>query len=604
MSRITYDQLRNYQLEGVDFLASHYNALLADERGLGKTVQVGYAMRKTNITTAIIACPASCKTQWKTFLVENKMYSADDVFIVQGRNPYIPESKKVLIINFELCREKKIQKKLKARKWDLLVVDEIQFCKSIYAQQTQALLSDNSIGAACTRHWFLSGSPILKAPLDLFPMLASSAPDVISPYNDYHEYGMYFCSGYVDDYGQEDYTGGSHLDELHERLKPFMLCRKIKDVCHELPDLIRETVYLEDVRYQDHPEYLGEGFMQMATMRRVLAESKVKQAAAYIKERLQVNEKVLVFTYHTAVMTVLAKELIGFNPITVNGSTPSQKRKPLVDEFVNNKTRRVFIGQINSMGTGLDGLQYGANEIICMEPDWSPEVINQAIGRLHRFGQVLPVVVTELRCYHELEFHIDATASDKADVIRQVIKPNGKGEYDDMSLETEAKKMTEALIANTAMMQQLITVMGGKPVAAATQPAPQAPATPAPAVGDLINQRVDAAAQALPPVASLFAGNAAPAPVPGVQSLVTGSAPATSAPASTSNPMDAIINGAVQKEFTFEELKQKLQAKCAGQDPAVITPKVQGMLAALNITGFGQLKPEQHAQANQLIEAL
>jgi SNF2 family DNA or RNA helicase len=60
---------------------------------------------------------------------------------------------------------------------------------------------------------------------------------------------------------------------------------------------------------------------------------------------------------------------------------------------VNNKYCRVFIGNIEAAGTGIDGLQKSACEVAFLEQDWVPSRNAQAIMRVHRCLQERPVRV-------------------------------------------------------------------------------------------------------------------------------------------------------------------------------------------------------------------
>ena len=61
--------LRSYQWEGVRFLLKSDSALLADQMGLGKTVQVAVALSlllpKYKLGRTLIIVPASLRTNWK-----------------------------------------------------------------------------------------------------------------------------------------------------------------------------------------------------------------------------------------------------------------------------------------------------------------------------------------------------------------------------------------------------------------------------------------------------------------------------------------------------------------------------------------------------------
>ena len=59
------DHLFEYQKVGADFLCDHPAAFLADEQGLGKTLQVIAACDKLGLTKVVVICPAIAKINWR-----------------------------------------------------------------------------------------------------------------------------------------------------------------------------------------------------------------------------------------------------------------------------------------------------------------------------------------------------------------------------------------------------------------------------------------------------------------------------------------------------------------------------------------------------------
>jgi len=49
---------------------------------------------------------------------------------------------------------------------------------------------------------------------------------------------------------------------------------------------------------------------------------------------------------------------------------------------------------MQSMGTGVDGLQYVCSNMLILELPWRPSDLTQAIGRIDRSGQTVPVTIT------------------------------------------------------------------------------------------------------------------------------------------------------------------------------------------------------------------
>jgi hypothetical protein len=76
-----------------------------------------------------------------------------------------------------------------------------------------------------------------------------------------------------------------------------------------------------------------------------------------------------------------------FGVVRVDGRKSATARQKSVDEFISNSNVRVFIGNIQAAGTGLDGLQKVCSRCYFAEPDWVPAQNEQAVSRLDRLGQ-------------------------------------------------------------------------------------------------------------------------------------------------------------------------------------------------------------------------
>ena len=64
-----YRQLKPHQKEGVQFLLDRKKCILADDMGLGKSMETAVAAIEGNFDAILIICPASLKTNWKKELL-------------------------------------------------------------------------------------------------------------------------------------------------------------------------------------------------------------------------------------------------------------------------------------------------------------------------------------------------------------------------------------------------------------------------------------------------------------------------------------------------------------------------------------------------------
>ena len=375
--------LKAFQRTGAGFLASRPYALLADEMGLGKTVQAIAAAEAVGATRVLVVCPASVRGGWRQEIEECGALGHWHVISYNEASKKVPGA---------------------VLSWDLLILDEAHYLKNPDSQRTQAIFNNkNGLARRAKRVWALTGSPILNRPIELYPMLKVMAADKIAPFTTFALYAHQFCGAFWDGRGL-NVRGASHLPELRERLKGFMLRRTQEQVLNELPDLIVSRVPLRldkaaekeiwdfEREVQDRDALLSpskEAFAQLgdlATLMRVTGLAKVPQAADYIDALLETERKVVVFCHHKDVVKALFEALKEHHPVIFVGGMSDGAKAGAIQQF-QAPGCRVFIGNIKAAGTGINGLQNVANHVVFAELSWVPGEMAQAIGRLKRMGQ-------------------------------------------------------------------------------------------------------------------------------------------------------------------------------------------------------------------------
>ena len=78
----------------------------------------------------------------------------------------------------------------------------------------------------------------------------------------------------------------------------------------------------------------------------------------------------------------------------------------------------IRFAQIHSMSHGVDGLQYQFSDILFLQPIWSRDATEQAVGRVWRTGQTNPVNVTTLICDDTLDDLVVARVEDRAEFMK------------------------------------------------------------------------------------------------------------------------------------------------------------------------------------------
>ena len=427
---------RQYQIEGKEFLQARRFALLGDAPGVGKTGQAIIAMEPS--WKVLVVCPASVKNQWQQAFLDWRNLPAsilnpDFSRLISGRE-------KILIVNYDLMIRDKYMYFLTKMQYDLIIYDEAHKLKSMTAKRTKVALSQKFLRPRAQRIWFLTGTPIKNRPIDLYPILRSCAPEVLGPYQSYLKFAYRYCGAYQGQFGLNT-MGASNIDELRTRLKTFMLRREKRDVLDELPprvvikqDLectssVKKLIREEEMQTlesagEDDPSLFKLG--EIARIRQVLAKYKVPLCVDYVKELLEEEEKIVVFYHHKEVLRELRRAFEKIPHVFIDGTVPPGKRGGVVETFRTDKTIRLFFGQMQACGEGIDGLQSVCSTCVFIEPSWSHTDIEQCVGRLERSGQRSDINVHILVIKDTIESRMMDVVKEKLRVDNQLYKPEEK----------------------------------------------------------------------------------------------------------------------------------------------------------------------------------
>ena len=183
-----------------------------------------------------------------------------------------------------------------------------------------------------------------------------------------------------------------------------MLRRTLKD---KLPETITQVIPLEKnvrllelekrLRGEDEQNFFFKPMAELgalASLRQETALAKLPQCIQYIKDVLGVVDKVVVFAYHRSVINALDVTLKKFNPVKYYGGLNIRQKENAKSVFIKDSKCKVFIGQLDAAGTGVDGLQEACAYMIFVEIDWTP--FRQCIHRLVRKGQKSKSVIVQI----------------------------------------------------------------------------------------------------------------------------------------------------------------------------------------------------------------
>ena len=424
------DFLYDYQKEGIQTIVANPNLLLADEQGLGKTVQTIEALRHLPVQKVLILCPASLKYMWQEQFDEWGQHWLTQV-IVNGKSELV-QTNNIVIANYDLVSKRYIYEQIKAWEPDMVVYDEAHYLKNPTSKRAKASFL---LGAKAQRRLMLTGTPMLNRPIELYSILRFLKKEAVEPYTTYKQYGYKFCNGKEGPFGF-DVKGASNTDELNYRLRrTVMLRREKKDVLTDLPTKTMQVIPMEQtpdtkkiVKLEglfdvsailEKPEanIIGE----MATIRRQLGEAKLPQSITYIKDVMASGvHKVVVFAYHKLVCEELYEAFKKDGAVLLYGNTAAADRKLAVDKFQKDVDTKVFVGQIQAAGTGLT--LTAASHVVFVENSWVPGEMDQAVDRCHRIGQNNKVTAQVLVVKDSIDHVIMRSMFFKKRKIKEVLK--------------------------------------------------------------------------------------------------------------------------------------------------------------------------------------
>lgn len=382
-------------------------ALLADAPRVGKTGAAILAADKVGARRILVVTTASGRPVWARAFRDWSDVGRSVEVLYTGQPGLKHEMADVLIVGWAA-----VQKLPRSARWDLILLDESHYAKSVEAKRTQAVFGKTKgftrapgLCDQAERVWCLTGTPIPNAPNDLYPMLRALAPERIEGLERYDSFVSRYCvvrKKRINPWTQIDIVvGGRNLEELRTRLDCFWLRRTQQDVgitkpiFEILPVHITAAQRAEIERsVPDADEVLAAAEtgetrgleMHLGTLRRITGAAKAAGVAAAVKDEIEGGlDKVVLMCWHREVMSALQAALGPLGAVRVDGGTTPADRDAAVQRFSTDPACRVFIGQMVACGEAID--LSAAADLIFVEMSFTPKDGAQAALRITNFGQ-------------------------------------------------------------------------------------------------------------------------------------------------------------------------------------------------------------------------
>lgn len=423
-----------YQLEGISFAQSRGGrCLIADEQGLGKTIQaIGWMVLNPDRWPVIIVCPSVAKWNWRKEIRDWIPKGGRMVQVLEGETPY-ELTEKIIIVNYDILHL--WMDTILAYNPQVAIIDEIQYVKNGKALRTKAV---RKLSKRVNHLIALSGTPITNRPIEFYNGIQMIDPNL---FPNWISYADRYCDRKHNGFGW-DVSGSTNTEELHQLLtESIMIRRKKSEVLSDLPDKVRSFYPMEmSPAAQANYEKAEDNFLkwvelhrgikaaerasnaaamtEIEVLKQVAVEGKLPHAIEWIKDFLNSGEKLVVFATHKFVIDALMAEFKN-KAVKVDGTVTGSKRHQAVQKFQNEEEIRLFVGNIYAAGVAIT--LTAASNVAFLELPWTPGALVQAEDRCHRIGQKDTVNVYYLLAEYTIEEKIAALLDEKRKVLTAVL---------------------------------------------------------------------------------------------------------------------------------------------------------------------------------------
>ncbi|GLF87387.1 putative ATP-dependent helicase YqhH [Bacillus safensis] len=442
-----------HQLEVARRVVEEMNgkAILADEVGLGKTVEAGLIIKEYMIRglakKILILVPASLVSQWVQEL-RTKFY----IDAVEQKKSYVWEHCDVVVSSIDTAKRQPHRDTILSIAYDMVIIDEAHKLKNNKTKNYEFVRNLNK--KFCL---LLTATPIQNRIGEIFNLVSLLKPGHLG--NEHQ---------FKDLFAKKDLQLEDH-DRLKQLVNKVMIRNRRQDTGIEWTKRHVKTIsidfspteqalYDEICKLKENPSYTKHMFSIMTLEREccssreavymtikkmqeeekhILGSSAITQimekinqveqnskALEVVKLIQQLNEKVIIFTEYRATQIYLQWFLQqnGISSVPFRGGFKRGKKDWMKDLF---RERAQVLIATEAGGEGIN-LQF-CNQIINYDLPWNPMRLEQRIGRIHRLGQERDVHIYNMSTNGTVEEHILKLLYEKIQLFENVI-----GDLDDI----------------------------------------------------------------------------------------------------------------------------------------------------------------------------
>ncbi|MGH3831906.1 MAG: DEAD/DEAH box helicase [Pseudonocardiaceae bacterium] len=420
-------------------------AILADEVGLGKTIEAGLVLSELRMRgladRALVVTPAGLVGQWREEL--ERKFALPTTVAARGdweRGGDHP----VVLASLAAARRDPLKTAVLDERWDVVIVDEA------HRLRNPSSASGKLARALRTRYLLLlTATPVENRLQDLYELVNLVAPGLLGT-----------AAQFRGAHGNADagVEALRNVTALRARTREIMVRHRRSEVAVLLPQRLAETVLVtpcdaERALYADivarirdeaqsatptklmtlrsltrlagsspaavAPTLDKVGWSDLAARARAIVRPrKTDELLARLRTHVERGEKVLVFTAFRHTLDALAAEVeaAGIPAARYHGSLSRRDKDAAISEF---RGEVPVLLSTESAGEGRN-LQF-CHVMINVDLPWNPMQIEQRLGRLHRVGQEHDVLLANLVSRGTIEERILRVLESKINLFELVV---------------------------------------------------------------------------------------------------------------------------------------------------------------------------------------
>lgn len=430
-------------------------ALLADEVGLGKTIEVGMILKEMRLRSTddsvLVLTPAQLAKQWQAELLEkfglDFICNYDDNFEDFDTHDYI-------IASIDTAKSEKHRETVLARDWDVLVLDEAHYVKNEKTDRYE-LIENLTYNYA----FFLTATPIQNELTDLYNVVSLLRPGLFGTRDAFHHYfvnssqetlvnrdelqtrlnkvmirnrraetDIDFTERHIDTRTFEpteeeerlyravsDYVRGAYSEDQGRKLVLMLLQKEVVSSPAALKQTVEKRLYEQsELTHADELESILDIIEDVET---VTKQERLLDIVEEARERVEMG-RVIVFTQFRATQREILDRLAekGYTVHAFHGGHSSQEKEQIVENFENDGGVLV---STDAMNEGRN-LQF-CNLMVNYDLPWNPMKVEQRIGRIHRIGQKRDVYIFNMALKDTIEEYVLERLYHKIDLFQQTV---------------------------------------------------------------------------------------------------------------------------------------------------------------------------------------